>query len=216
MLILIVRIEFSVQFFKDKRFSFISKLRSLNEKKKLNFIPCLAHCYLSIPPENWFSGTIKRKLLNYVPHVLLCCRVSRALVPHVPACPCATYTIHFLPSSLTCLVPYMLLCLTCLVPYVLLCLMCLAPYVLSCFTCLTYLVYLMSLEPALHLLLLLVPRATHALLPLSLNCFRCFQPNKLSRLMSRNFYVLWLLYFWCFSHLTFLQPGLRLNNMPLS
>ena len=215
MLILIVRIEFSVQFFKDKRFSFISKLRSLNEKKKLNFIPCLAHCYLSIPPENWFSGTIKRKLLNYVPHVLLCCRVSRALVPHVPACSRATYTIHFLPSSLTCLVPYMLLCLTCLVP-----LCALVPHVLRTLCALvlhvSYLVYLMSLEPALHLLLLLVPRAAHALLPLSLNCFRCFQPNKLSRLMSRNFYVLWLLYFWCFSHLTFLQPGLRLNNMPLS
>ena len=99
--------------------------------------------------EQEVSGLLTRSLLNYVPYVLSCLRVSCSMCPRALRAPCPT-----------CLVPHVLSCPTFLVPYVprascptcscalrASCPMCsralhasystcLVPYVLMCFTCL--------------------------------------------------------------------------------
>ena len=128
--------------------------------------------------------------------------------------------MSYVLSCLTCLVPYVLSCLTCLVPCMLSCLTCLAPYVsfalralhltclvpnmLSCLTCLTCCctsrVFCLACSQA--------ARASNSF------CSCAPRPSLASgglmHLVSCSFHVLCLLYFCCFSYLSFLQSRLRL------
>ena len=158
---------------------------------------CSKYCHASCPTCSRAScPTCSCNLLAlraFMPHVR---HVLRALVPHVPC-------------SLRALVPCMLSCLTCLAPYVsfalrALHLTCLVPNMLSCLTCLTccctsrvFCLACSQTARASNYFCSCAPRPSLA-------------SGALLHLMSCSFHVLCLLYFCCFSYLSFSQSRLRL------
>ena len=154
-------------------------------------------------PKNLTDLETEKSLPNYLPHVL---SYLTCLVPLVLSC-------------LTCFMPYVLSCPAYLVLYILLCLTCLVHYVFSCFTCL--LPYMICASRVLYPMYPRASRVSSSRALVShvsyvLFYFTCPLLNLLQvfqvwlahvHLMSHIFHVLFLLWFWCLSYLSFLQPG---------